>query len=677
MALDEDSPLYRRDVERVDRQMDNAAARLFSAETLAHLLKHHPDALGEAIILYLVGEVGDAYQNRHIMHSVRLRGVLGKYYFMRMWLAYLKKVGLPQSRYCLSPDAVKIIDILVEGLFALIVVYRDHYAASSPFPLLPWLHSTEPVEHTFGCARQQRSDFTLMEFYDMARKIRIRMEERVALGKIDDPKATDTAYNHTYFDVRDLNLWALSTYPSDAEIAQIAVEALEDAEALVTVLGVVPEQLYSQSSLLTGSIDLNHRGAASLILSDLDSTDDELDALSDCDEGSDSGTDLSDVDVIIEARRLLSEEEFQLDNKPRSIKEDDEVLSLSMAAAALSLDGILDAKVDDIDTTTEAAIHQAEQDAIHHVLKRAATPAFTECPTSIEQPFSNASSDVLDLSYLVERRQSHQTRRTAESIRLGPRASHASDHHLTKTPAPSAQVQLAREIYATLRRIQGPSGSAGRLRLARWCESNSGGQKSSGNAANAAAVANTTANAIVKKRKSVYMNAGVPKDLVALLSSGRVSTLRSLKVDDFAFVFGDFGLALGKVHALYSKGGGKSGHHGSIEDTVTIGALSLIAVQVFEFSYLHQFRVVTQATSQMQTKHWSHIKPYNFLALLSTAPVENSTHVTVGQADMELFKKLRNEYSRLAAANKMFRSRKKQGVVEDPVEDAEDGEGDA
>lgn len=332
MALDSDTPLYWRDVERLDRQDDNAAARLFSSRALEQLLKKHPDALGEVIYLYIFGELTDAYQNRYITHRERLRMILRVFYFVKMWQNYLRGAGYAQSRYCISSEALDIIRILVEGLYTLIIIYRDYYCKDGPFPLLPWLHSTEPVEHSFGCARRERPDFALMELYDMIKKLRIQMHESVRLAKTSDAKARASGYSHTYFDARDINLHALSTYMSDEDIPEIALEALEDAEALVAVLGVVPAQVHS-NTVVPLSIDWMRQ----------DSDDDIWN--SDSDDGTESESDSTyddepdEVDFATELQRILHEEE-QWDPH-RLIKQDDRVLNLSLAAAALTLDDIM------------------------------------------------------------------------------------------------------------------------------------------------------------------------------------------------------------------------------------------------------------------------------------------------------------------------------------------------
>ena len=69
-------PLYHRDVEKMDRQDDNAATCLFSAETLDFVRKHHSGRLGFAVYLFIMGKVVDTYQSRTISHHERVRMVL-------------------------------------------------------------------------------------------------------------------------------------------------------------------------------------------------------------------------------------------------------------------------------------------------------------------------------------------------------------------------------------------------------------------------------------------------------------------------------------------------------------------------------------------------------------------------------------------------------------------------
>lgn len=195
-----DSPLYHRDVVKVDKQDDNAAARLFSADSIRHLIHHFPQFLGDIVYLFIFGELVDAYQNRHISHLERLKIALRALYFIGMWRAYLRKIGDPERLYFLSREAADIANILVHGLYGLVVIYRDYYSVTSPLPLLPWLHSSEGAEHTFGEARKVNADFTLQNFVNMIGKLTTKIREAVVLSQSTaSPMACADGYNHIVY----------------------------------------------------------------------------------------------------------------------------------------------------------------------------------------------------------------------------------------------------------------------------------------------------------------------------------------------------------------------------------------------------------------------------------------------------------------------------------------------
>lgn len=66
--------LYKQDVEKVDRQNDNTACRLLSLVTLRWLKIYHnaspanKEVHGLIVLLFLMGEAVDTYQNRSIPH---------------------------------------------------------------------------------------------------------------------------------------------------------------------------------------------------------------------------------------------------------------------------------------------------------------------------------------------------------------------------------------------------------------------------------------------------------------------------------------------------------------------------------------------------------------------------------------------------------------------------------
>ncbi|TEB35307.1 hypothetical protein FA13DRAFT_1624269 [Coprinellus micaceus] len=176
MAEEEGSPIHKRDVEKLDRQDNNAASRLFSAATLKYLIDHHKDeSLGEIVYLFVFGELIDAYQHRSMKHIDRIWLALRARYFLDAWDAFLEVSGYPKARYHISREAHDIVSILFNSLIALIIVHRDH--VGDPVPLCPWMHSTEPCEHCFGSARKVVKDFTFLDFIFMIPKLRVKLRD--------------------------------------------------------------------------------------------------------------------------------------------------------------------------------------------------------------------------------------------------------------------------------------------------------------------------------------------------------------------------------------------------------------------------------------------------------------------------------------------------------------------
>ena len=140
-AFEKGCPLYHHDVEKTDWQDDNAAICTHSGLYIAYLAKHYPHKLGQIIYLFVNGELIDAYQNRKIPHSKHIKMVLR--------VKFLKTAGYVEDWHYVSHQFGDIIDILVDGLIGLVIIYRDHMDGEI-YPLLPWLHSTEVCKHVFG-----------------------------------------------------------------------------------------------------------------------------------------------------------------------------------------------------------------------------------------------------------------------------------------------------------------------------------------------------------------------------------------------------------------------------------------------------------------------------------------------------------------------------------------------
>lgn len=280
MAMDDGTPIFKRDVEKLDRQDDNAAARLFSADTLKFLSNKHPDHAGDIIYLFIFGELIDAYQNRSITHAERLKLVLCARYFLDAWETFLDNSGYKRSHYYLSHEAIDISRIIIEGYIALMLIHRDHLP--HPFPLLPWLHSTEACEHGFGEARKIVKDFTLLDLIYMIPKLRIKIREAVFRAQASDPKACAAGYNHTYFDNTGINVANLGEYPTDEDIGDIASTASQECDSVLALLGLVPSQLHrmqAQNSTMATlpSIDSWFKPGSTVDLADSDNVGDESD----------------------------------------------------------------------------------------------------------------------------------------------------------------------------------------------------------------------------------------------------------------------------------------------------------------------------------------------------------------------------------------------------------------
>lgn len=237
MACEKDTPLYWRDVDRLDRQDDRAAARLFSASFLDYCITNHGKTnVALPIYLFIFGELIDAYENRHIPHVDRIKMVLRVHFFKSIWKTFLCRAGYPEIRYFISAAADDIIDILIHGLIGLIYVYRDHL--SQPFPLLPWMHGSEPNEHVFGLLRLLVMDFTMVDIVRLIPKLNVRLMAACRAKNVKvDFRRTAAGYSHTYFDVDEIPLGILSEFPSDRGIARAASLAFDEANALWDILG--------------------------------------------------------------------------------------------------------------------------------------------------------------------------------------------------------------------------------------------------------------------------------------------------------------------------------------------------------------------------------------------------------------------------------------------------------
>jgi len=171
--------------------------------------------------------------------------VLRLHFFLEQWEVFLGRAGYGKSLHFISPQFRDILHYLIFGLIQLIIVYRDTY--SSRFPLLLWLHSTEICEHVFGILRTLVKDFTMLDFYNMVKKIFIQLQMFTESTLPTVGKNAAAGYAHTFSDCRGIDLTALSAFPTDEQINEAARQAYDEAESLLFILGISPN-LFAEST---------------------------------------------------------------------------------------------------------------------------------------------------------------------------------------------------------------------------------------------------------------------------------------------------------------------------------------------------------------------------------------------------------------------------------------------
>lgn len=328
-----DGPLFRRDVENVDKQDDRAALRLTSADSLRYLVEKdsyaqsvgQPRLLGSIAYLFVLGELVDAYQNRHLPHFSRVIMASRAMFFLEMWKLYLKTAGYDTSRHFISREAYDIFQYLARGIIVLIIIHGE-YLEGDPVPLLPWLHSSEPVEHTFGEARQQKKEFCFADFMYMVPKLSVQHKTTFARAYSGDAKITAGGYFHTYFDNRDLDIQELSRFPSLKGIADACKMGYNEAETLVAMLGVVPDTFYHPPSAQPAI----HLPSISMWYSTAEDSADE-DSESDCGTSSEDG--LTYAEVLEDQLGIAGRRDMVFSNA-----DDTELLAFTCAAAALDVE---------------------------------------------------------------------------------------------------------------------------------------------------------------------------------------------------------------------------------------------------------------------------------------------------------------------------------------------------
>ncbi|KAG8715663.1 hypothetical protein FRC08_010298 [Ceratobasidium sp. 394] len=286
LSVERHSPLYQRDVCKVDRQDDRAATRLFSSAFLRHIarissehstgipfkaapldivsrdlpppsvvLKHSLHGL--LVLLYVLGEAFDAFQSCSLDIPERIHMVLRLFFFLEIWKSSLKTLGYSETEHFVTQDLYQILLNLVHSYMSLVLIYRDKLDHPN-YPLCAWLHSTEGAEHTFAQVRKAKSDFDFSDFITMVPKLDIMSSAALSTGNDEtDSKARASGYSHTLYSKLGINIAAMSNFPFDSIINRAAKTAYKEAEALFSRCGIaVTEELFPPpASTASGAAD--------------------------------------------------------------------------------------------------------------------------------------------------------------------------------------------------------------------------------------------------------------------------------------------------------------------------------------------------------------------------------------------------------------------------------------
>ncbi|KAF7973318.1 hypothetical protein HWV62_15563 [Athelia sp. TMB] len=657
-----DGPLYRRDVEKMDRQDDGAATRLGSADTLDWLVKSDsPDLIGPVIYLFVFYELIDAYQSRTMKHIDRAHIALRALFFMEMWEEFLKTAGYPKGKHMLSPEACDITRTLIHGLLSLIVVYRD---LDGVYPLLPWLLTTEVCEHVFGLCRQIVKDFTELDWLFMIPKLFIRLREHAFFGKFSDGKERASGYSHTYTDNRDVDLSVLSTYPSDDDLSDVAVPAYTEAESLWDLLGAAPSShMPSVSSWFAESE--NHGSDAGA-----DDSDDETSEDSCVGDWNAPAIAVSEVEEIQEY--LDKMETFTL----KSFQEEDAFNELALASISLNIaDDVVIHELPEPTDDEKVAAYAEDRLTVSNSRRSVHLPPINMDTGSSRldlsvNPSDAAQSHMISFEKLIALRRAHQTKQAATGTRKSAsQADILPDDPKSVLSAKKLESQrsekrrLIKEFAEVIKKYEVRGASTGTDRKNRWQ-----GKPAAGNAANAADAAKLRSKKAMKKRANAYSKYGYGADFShAGISSARELTHAggdsSNASNEWGFVVFKEKVMLARILSIYKRTGDKNATHGWTPAVSAITSVSYLPVQVFEHHNGRIFRAVPQALYALQVKQFALLPSAFFVIVTDHTPsrVVHTENMQVSIADASQYHKLASAQQTINLVIKNINSRPRQG----------------
>ncbi|KAG9091626.1 hypothetical protein FRC06_000486 [Ceratobasidium sp. 370] len=657
------SPLYQRDVVKTDRQDDRAALRLFSSATVRHIFVvmkeqaalSNPDPVlsrdltGLAVYIFVIGDLVDAFQNRFLTISERCRMVFRARYFMEIWSSSLTALGYSHNTHFITREAQQILQYLFDGFIALLLVYRDHLDHDN-YPLLPWLHSTEPAEHTFGELRKLKPDFTYSDFLHLQPKVTMKTNASVLNGEYDSgskANARAAGYYHTEYSDNGINISALACFPTASVIHEASRLAFYEAKSLFALCGVpVSSDLYSPAQPNPSTfLPINKW------LPELDPDDD-----SDADSCSPS--------IAAELHHILQAEV----TRPLGPSHLEDKMDLySFAAVALEVED-----QNEIDLLPE---HDNEHGwrAIRNEITRE-YPHFPLPSVVIAGEVREAAFRLdpcrIDTDGLVDLRAAHETTFAKKAIRIGGAVEeypvvHVSDDAEIPENAHSARQKVVKKMHEALKTIQETVGAGtGAVRRLHH-QGEVSVVEPTGNAANAAEAAGKRSAKVMASRMIKLKEAKVK--CAELVGRAGVSELAPMRTGSFAIVFTEEQLWLGEVLTMYSKGAGKGTTHAWVEEATNISSLSYVVVQLWEHWGDGEFRSMVKSTALHHADRFAHL-PWQ--CLLFVMRPSSTKHISPGKlratdALYDTWKALFKEKASLAAVVKETLRRSRTTASED------------
>ncbi|GES93834.1 hypothetical protein GLOIN_2v1777971 [Rhizophagus clarus] len=279
LAQAKDHAIYIRDVVNVDKQDDGAAYRLFHSDILEQIYQNemeNNEMRSLFVYLFVLGDLFDSYLNRNIFHKERIIMAMRGYFFLKMWAEYIENAGqLYDSKFSISKNFIssqsfKIFTSLAESLILLIISHREFYPL---YPLYPWEHGTEAIEHLFGISRQITNDFSFYEFFKIQQRVAYRdkiIRQGIQIQK-EKTSASGYVFDFNPNSISNENIDILRIWPDDNAIYDAIKIAYNDAAGFIKALGI---KLLNDKTIPHFYISTSHH---SMVISNLLNNNDDFD----------------------------------------------------------------------------------------------------------------------------------------------------------------------------------------------------------------------------------------------------------------------------------------------------------------------------------------------------------------------------------------------------------------